>query len=92
MKKRLSTDAVRKSYERLSPIYDVFIGSIAKVGCRRVAEIVNKRPKGRILEVGVGTGIGLPYYGSHLRIAGIDLSSNMLKKARRVSQNIILKI
>jgi phosphatidylethanolamine/phosphatidyl-N-methylethanolamine N-methyltransferase len=38
---------------------------------------------GRILEVGVGTGISLPAYSSRNRITGIDLSEAMLRKARR---------
>src|SRR6185295_16092308 len=38
--------------------------------------------KGRVLEVGVGTGLSLPSYGRHLEIVGIDLSPEMLEKAR----------
>ena len=91
MGKRLSTQSVRQSYERLTPVYDLLIGAIAKIGCRRAAERVNKRAKGRVLEVGVGTGIGLPYYGSHLKIIGVDLSPNMLRKARRRVEKLGLK-
>jgi phosphatidylethanolamine/phosphatidyl-N-methylethanolamine N-methyltransferase len=39
--------------------------------------------RGRILEVGVGTGISLPGYSSRNRITGIDLSEAMLRKAQR---------
>ena len=35
-----------------------------------------------MLEVGVGTGLSLPTYGRHLEIVGIDLSPEMLEKAR----------
>ena len=35
-----------------------------------------------MLEVGVGTGLSLPAYGRHLEIVGIDLSPEMLEKAR----------
>ena len=37
---------------------------------------------GRILEVGVGTGISLPDYSRSNRIVGIDISAPMLRKAR----------
>ena len=37
---------------------------------------------GRVLEVGVGTGLALPDYEKHLDIVGIDLSPEMLEKAR----------
>ncbi len=35
-----------------------------------------------MLEVGVGTGLSLPAYDRHLEIVGIDLSPEMLEKAR----------
>src|SRR5580700_4972957 len=38
---------------------------------------------GRILEVGVGTGISLPGYSPQNRIIGIDLSEAMLRKAQQ---------
>jgi phosphatidylethanolamine/phosphatidyl-N-methylethanolamine N-methyltransferase len=38
---------------------------------------------GRVLEVGVGTGISLPLYSPNLRIFGTDISEEMLKKAKR---------
>jgi phosphatidylethanolamine/phosphatidyl-N-methylethanolamine N-methyltransferase len=38
---------------------------------------------GRILEAGVGTGISLPYYSDKSRVVGIDLSEQMLRKARQ---------
>src|SRR6202008_906216 len=37
---------------------------------------------GRVLEVGVGTGLSLPRYRRDLEIVGIDLSPEMLQKAR----------
>ena len=44
-------------------------------------EIINRR-EGSVLEVGVGTGLSLPFYGAHLDITGIDLSPDMLEKAQ----------
>jgi phosphatidylethanolamine/phosphatidyl-N-methylethanolamine N-methyltransferase len=43
----------------------------------------SERIGGRILEVGVGTGISLPYYSPGSRVVGIDISEPMLKVARR---------
>ena len=43
--------------------------------------MINRR-RGRVLEVGVGTGLALGDYGRDLEIVGIDLSPEMLEKAR----------
>ncbi|EQD32622.1 phosphatidylethanolamine N-methyltransferase, partial [mine drainage metagenome] len=44
---------------------------------------VNRLPGNAILEVGVGTGLALPAYALGKRITGIDLSAEMLLRARR---------
>jgi len=53
---------------------------------RRTARAIQQmyiRPGDRILDVGVGTGLGLPFYPSRAKVVGIDLSEGMLRKARR---------
>jgi phosphatidylethanolamine/phosphatidyl-N-methylethanolamine N-methyltransferase len=42
-----------------------------------------ERIGGRVLEVGVGTGLSLPSYGKGTRIVGVDISEPMLDRARR---------
>lgn len=78
---RIHEDAVKVAYRRWAPVYDHTFGRIAAEGRKHTVEIINKR-KGRVLEVGVGTGLSLPSYGRHLEIVGIDLSPEMLDKAR----------
>ena len=77
----LDTDSVRHAYRRWAPVYDYTFGQVAEAGRRHAVEIINKR-KGRVLEVGVGTGLSLPCYDAHLTVTGIDLSPEMLAKAR----------
>ena len=74
--------AIRRAYARWAPVYDVTFGRIAEAGRNRTVEHIN-RYEGRVLEVGVGTGMSLPHYHRRLKITGIDLSPEMLKKARR---------
>jgi phosphatidylethanolamine/phosphatidyl-N-methylethanolamine N-methyltransferase len=74
--------AVRRAYARWAPVYDVTFGRIAEAGRNRTVEHINQY-EGRVLEVGVGTGMSLPHYKRRLKITGIDLSPEMLKKARR---------
>src|SRR5215472_2522138 len=73
---------VRKAYARWAPVYDLVFGPIFDPG-RRAAIAAAERVGGRILEVGVGTGISLPGYSTKNRIVGIDLSEAMLRKARK---------
>jgi len=77
----IDTASVRHAYRRWAPVYDYTFGQIAEGGRKHAVEIINKH-KGRVLEVGVGTGLSLPCYGAHLRVTGIDLSPEMLEKAR----------
>jgi len=78
---------VKRAYRRWAPVYDITFGRLVDAGRRHAVEIMNRR-KGSVLEVGVGTGLSLPRYGRHLRVTGIDISPDMLKKARaRVGQH-----
>ncbi|MGD9785795.1 MAG: class I SAM-dependent methyltransferase [Hyphomicrobiaceae bacterium] len=72
---------VKDAYRRWAPIYDQTFGFVAAQGRRHVVEVIN-RMSGSVLEVGVGTGLSLPGYAGHLQITGIDLSPDMLEKAR----------
>ncbi|HEX3523352.1 MAG TPA: class I SAM-dependent methyltransferase [Stellaceae bacterium] len=74
--------SLRKAYARWAPVYDLVFGAVFERG-RRAAVAAAERVGGRILEVGVGTGISLPGYSRQNRIIGIDLSEEMLRKARR---------
>lgn len=74
-------EAVLSAYRRWAPVYDSTFGKIATEGRRQAVKVINKR-SGRVLEVGVGTGLSLPSYAKHLEIVGIDLSPEMLDKAR----------
>jgi phosphatidylethanolamine/phosphatidyl-N-methylethanolamine N-methyltransferase len=73
--------SVRHAYRRWAPVYDLTFGLVAEAGRKHAVRIINRR-KGRVLEVGVGTGLSLPCYGEHLTITGIDLSPEMLAKAQ----------
>lgn len=82
----LNKDAVGRAYDRWAPVYDLVFGPVFEKG-RHAAIVSANRIGGRILEVGVGTGISLPEYASTSRIFGIDISEAMLRKAStRVSE------
>jgi len=78
----VNNDAIKKVYGRAAGVYDVLFGPIADSGRKRVVSNVNQLPGGRVLEVGVGTGISLTHYDPKHTITGIDLSPEMLDRAK----------
>ena len=78
---RLDEDAVRHAYARWAPVYDMVFRAPLYWGRRAAVKRINAL-EGRVLEAGVGTGMSLPHYGEQLRVTGIDLSDDMLDRAR----------
>jgi phosphatidylethanolamine/phosphatidyl-N-methylethanolamine N-methyltransferase len=78
----MGRDQVAEAYGRWAPIYDLVFGPVFRKG-RRAAVRAAEKIGGRILEVGVGTGLSLADYGPGTSILGIDISEPMLKKARQ---------
>ncbi len=80
MEAELSRGTIEKAYARWAPVYDIVFGAVFDRG-RRAAIVAAERIGGRILEVGVGTGISLPDYKRSNRLVGVDISEPMLRKA-----------
>jgi len=78
----MDINAVKTSYARWAPVYDKTFGAITNVARRRSVAYVNGRSAGMVLEVGVGTGMALPFYDPKMNVTGIDFSNDMLEKAR----------
>jgi phosphatidylethanolamine/phosphatidyl-N-methylethanolamine N-methyltransferase len=77
----IDKEMVTKAYAKWAPAYDLVFGALFEKG-RQAAIEAAERIGGRILEVGVGTGISLPDYSDKNKIFGVDLSEPMLAKAR----------
>ena len=71
---------IAKAYARWAPVYDLVFGAVFERG-RQAAIAAAERVGGRVLEVGVGTGISLPDYARTTRLFGVDISEPMLRKA-----------
>src|SRR5919197_4460602 len=78
----LTRGTVEQAYDRWAPVYDLVFGGVFAKG-RQAAIAATNKIGGRVLEVGVGTGISLPLYAPHLRIFGTDISEAMLQKAKK---------
>src|SRR5271154_2804147 len=77
----LDAQTITKAYARWAPVYDLVFGAVFERG-RHAAIAAAERVGGRILEVGVGTGISLPQYSRDCRLFGVDISAPMLRKAQ----------
>jgi phosphatidylethanolamine/phosphatidyl-N-methylethanolamine N-methyltransferase len=80
----LDRDTIEKAYDRWAPVYDFVFGRVFEQG--RMASIAAAEAHigpdgGRILEVGLGTGISLLSYRRSNRIVGVDISAGMLRRA-----------
>ena len=92
MAAELDKDAVAKAYARWAPVYDLVFGAVFERG-RKAAIAAAERIGGRILEVGVGTGLSLRDYSRTNRLTGVDLSAPMLRKAKaRVAEHSLSNV
>ncbi len=81
MAAELDQQTIAKAYARWAPIYDLVFGAVFDRG-RQASIAAAERIGGRILEVGVGTGLSLPDYSCSNRLTGVDISVPMLRKAK----------
>ena len=81
----LDRGTIEKAYARWAPVYDLVFGRVFEQGRQLAIEAAEQHigPEGgRILEVGVGTGISLQSYNRKNRLVGIDISAPMLRRAQ----------
>ena len=72
---------MEKAYARWAPVYDALCGPFFLNG-RRAAALAAREVGGRILEIGVGTGLSFDDYDASTEITGIDMSEPMIARAR----------
>lgn len=80
--KKISRADVVNTYRSYAPYYDRIFGATLEQGRKLMSETVHALQPESILEIGVGTGLTLGRYPSSAKIVGIDISSEMLEKAR----------
>src|ERR1700682_1027723 len=78
----MQIESVKAAYRRYAGIYDTVFGPVLQPGRKAVVDALRCKPGDRVLEVGVGTGLSLPLYPRDVRVTGIDVSREMLEKAR----------
>lgn len=79
----LDEGTVTRAYRAWAPVYDLLCGPLLDRARRAAAEAAAEQG-GKILEIGVGTGLSMRYYRRPgIELTGIDLSAAMLDRARR---------
>jgi phosphatidylethanolamine/phosphatidyl-N-methylethanolamine N-methyltransferase len=78
----VENDFVERVYAKLATVYDLAFGPPLHPGRVQALHQMALQPGDRILEVGVGTGLNATLYPRDAAITGIDLSGEMLEKAR----------
>lgn len=63
--------------------YDAMQAPMDWLGGTARRKRVVSRARGRVLEVGIGTGLNLELYAPNVQLTGIDLSARMLERARQ---------
>lgn len=79
---------VARTYNRIAPLYDLLDGIYEHSWKRKLRAELFQHAKGRILDVGVGTGCNMPFYPSDSKVIGIDMSERMLDRARDRAQEL----
>ena len=70
-------------YRRWAPVYDATVGHFFLPGRKRAIELLKLQSGERVLLVGVGTGADLPLLPQGVQAVGIDISDDMLARARQ---------
>ncbi len=79
---------IKRAYAFLSPVYDILFNRIFHPGRVAAVNLLEIKPGDSILEVGVGTGLNLPLYPRNCRVTGVDISAEMLQKARQRAKEL----
>jgi ubiquinone/menaquinone biosynthesis C-methylase UbiE len=64
-------------------IYDFLLWPLERLWLGALRAKVLARAQGRVLEIGIGTGLNLQHYTPWLDLVGIDPDASMLTRARK---------
>jgi len=79
----VEAERIEKTYSHYAGVYDLVFDRILQPGRRESVAVLQPEAGEQVLEIGIGTGLSVPYYPTHCSITGIDLSAPMLREAEK---------
>lgn len=86
------TEVVRQRYDRIAAVYDLMESWMELRARTWRADLWQRVPPGRVLELGVGTGKNLRYYPHGAQVTAIDISLRMLERAQRRARRLAVPV
>ena len=84
----MELDSIKRIYAGYSHVYDALFKRFFYPRIKHAINYMDIKPGERVLDVGVGTGLSLGEYPRGCRVVAVDLSFEMLKKAKeKVGKN-----
>lgn len=77
-----ATETIKKRYNRMARFFDLSEAVMERGKMGQWRKMVWQQAKGKVLEVGVGTGKNIEYYPESITVIAIDFSEKMLEKAK----------
>lgn len=80
----LNQNKIKKKYDRFSLFYDFLEWPVEMLLFSKWRKKLLKKTKGKVLEIGVGTGKNLQYYNyNQVNLTAVDISKGMLARAEK---------
>ena len=87
----MDSSTVSKRFDRIAWIYDFMESPMETLSVSAWRSELLSNVRGKVLEVGVGTGKNLPYYPEGIELTGIDISLKMLERAKQKADTLKIK-
>lgn len=78
----MDLNSIKKVYAAYSNVYDALFKRFFYPRIKHAITYMDIKPGERVLDVGVGTGLSFYVFPRHCNVVGIDLSQEMLRKAK----------
>ncbi|MGH2617188.1 MAG: class I SAM-dependent methyltransferase [Thermomicrobiales bacterium] len=87
------TDRIRRLYDDRAATYDRSLGLVERLVLGSFREEYGALLQGETLDVGIGSGLNLPFYSATVtRAVGVDLSLEMLRQALERSRSLAVPV